>query len=101
MEGTIFEPDPIGLAAAEKFNGIMVHERDILQIKNQLLPTCLDSEQFFELLDLLCFDPATEREHALTILFSPSSQHGSSPARKRQTRRTEVHPIGSHRMNVG
>ena len=38
----------------------------------------LDGEQFLELLDILCFDPATECEQDLTIPCSPSSEHGSS-----------------------
>ena len=78
MERTIFELDAIGLAAAEKFDGILVDEGHVSQIQNQLLPRCLYGEQLLELLDILCFDPATECEQDLTIPCSPSSQHGSS-----------------------
>ena len=81
MERAIFELDAIGLAAAEKCDGILVHERHVPQIKNQLLPRCLDGEQLLKLLDILgCFDPAAEREQNLTIPCSPSSQHASSLA---------------------
>jgi hypothetical protein len=84
MERAIFELDAIGLAAAEKFDGILVDERHVLQIQNQLLPGCLDGEDLFKLLDILrCFDPATECEQDLTVRCSPSSQHASSPRLKR------------------
>ena len=74
MERTIFELDAIGLAATKKFDGILVDERHVPQIQNQLLPRCLDGEQLFKLLDILrCFDPAAEREQNLTIPCSPSS----------------------------
>ena len=74
MERAIFELDAIGLAAAEKFDGILVDERHVLQIQNQLLPGCLDSEQLLKLLDILCcFDPAAECEQNSTISRSPSS----------------------------
>jgi hypothetical protein len=78
MERTILELDAVGLAAAEKFDGILIDERNVPQIQNQLLPRCLDDEQLLELLDIVCFDPATEREHGLTIPCSPSPQHVSS-----------------------
>jgi hypothetical protein len=78
MERTIFELDAIGLAAAEKFDGILINERHVPQIQNQLLPRVFYGEQFLELLDILCFDPATEREQDFTIPCSPSSQHVSS-----------------------
>ena len=74
MERAIFELDAIGLAAAEKFDGILVDERHVPQIQNQLLPRCLDGEQLFELLDILCcFDPAAKCEQNSTIPCSPSS----------------------------
>jgi hypothetical protein len=74
VERAIFELDAIGLAAAEKVNGILVDERHVPQIQNQLLARCLDGEQFLELPDILCgFDSATEREQNLTIPCSPSS----------------------------
>jgi hypothetical protein len=83
MERAIFELDAIGLAAAEKFDGILVDERHVLQIQNQLLPRGLEGEQLLKLLDILCcFDPATECEQDLTIPCSASSQHASSPCLK-------------------
>jgi hypothetical protein len=66
MERTIFELDTISLAPAEKFDGILVDERHVLQIQNHLPPGCFCGEQFLELLDILCFDAATEREPDLT-----------------------------------
>ena len=80
MERTILERDAVGLAAAEKFDGILIDERHVSQIQNQLLPRRLDGEQFLELLNILCFYPATESEEDLTIPRSPSSQHVSSSA---------------------
>jgi hypothetical protein len=74
MERAIFEIDAIGLAAAEKFDGILVHERYVPQIQNQLLPRCFGGEQLLKLLDILrCFDPATECEQNAAIPCSPSS----------------------------
>src|ERR1700731_3912819 len=79
MQRAIFELDAIGLAATKKFDGILVDERHVRQIQNQLLPRCLDGEQFSNLLDILCrFDPAAEYEQDLTVPCSPSSQHASS-----------------------
>jgi hypothetical protein len=78
MERTIFELDAVGLAAAEKFDGILVDERHVPQIQNQLLPRCLDGEELLELPDILGLDPATECEQDLTIPCSPSSQHANS-----------------------
>jgi hypothetical protein len=83
MERAIFELDAIALAATKKFDGILVDERHVPQIQNQLLPRCLDGEHLFELLDILCcFDPAAECEQNLTVRCSPSSQHASSPCLK-------------------
>ena len=83
MERAIFELDAIGLAATKKFDGILVDERHVPQIQNQLLPRCLDGEHLFKLLDILCcFDPAAECEQNSTIPCSPSSQHASSPCLK-------------------
>src|SRR5712671_5453832 len=73
MERAIFELDAIGLAAAEKFDGILVDECHVPQIQNQLLPRCLDREQLLKLLDILCFDPAAECEQNLAVPCSPSS----------------------------
>ncbi|HEV2493385.1 MAG TPA: hypothetical protein VG204_10000 [Terriglobia bacterium] len=78
MERTVLKLDAIGLAQAEEFDGILVDERHVRQIQNQLLPRCLGGEQFLKLRDILCFDPATECEQDLTIPRSPSSQHASS-----------------------
>ena len=73
MERAIFELDAVGLAAAEKFDGVLVHERHVPQIQNQLLPRCLDREQLLELLDILCLDPPAECEQNSTIPRSLSS----------------------------
>lgn len=78
MERTILQLDAIGLAAAEKLDGIVVHERHVPQIQNQFLPRCLGGEQLLELLYILGFDPATDCEQDLSIGRSPSSQHVSS-----------------------
>ena len=74
MERAIFELDAIGLAAAQKFDGILVDERHVPQVQNQLVPRCLDGEQFLKLLDiLLCFDPTAEYEQNSIVPRSPSS----------------------------
>src|ERR1700733_1850379 len=74
MERAIFELDAISLAAAEKFDGILVDERHVHQIQNQLLPRCLGGEQLLKLLDILCcFDPTTECEQNATVPRSPNS----------------------------
>ena len=74
MERAIFELDAIGLAAVEKCHCILVDERHVPQIQNQVLPRCLDGEHLFELLDILrCFDPAAECEQNSSIPCSPSS----------------------------
>jgi hypothetical protein len=73
MERAILELDSICLAAAEKLDGVLVDERHVLQIQNQLSSTCLDREQLLKLLDIFrCFDPAAECELNSTIPFSPS-----------------------------
>lgn len=77
MEGTVLELCPISLAAAEKFNRIGINERHVSQIQNQLAPRCFGREQFLELFDILCFDPAAEREQDLTVTCSPGSQHAN------------------------
>jgi hypothetical protein len=83
VKRAIFELDAFVLAAMEKSDGILVDERHVPQIQNQLLPGCLDSEQFLKLLDILrCFDPAAECEQNLTVACSPSSQHAGSPKSK-------------------
>jgi hypothetical protein len=94
MERAIFELDPVGLAAAEKFDGILVDERHVPQIQNQLLTGCLDSEQLLKLLDILCcFDPATECEQDSTVPCSPSSQHASSLCLKTPDARWNIVPF--------
>jgi len=81
MERAIFELNAIGLAAAGKFDGILVDERHVPQIQNQLLPRCLVGEQLLKLLDILCcFDPSAEGEQNSTISCSPSSEHAGSPS---------------------
>ena len=76
MERAIFELDAIRFAATQKVDGILVDERHVPQIQNQLLPTCLDGEQLLKLLDFAwCFDPAAECEQDLAVRCSPSSQH--------------------------
>jgi hypothetical protein len=80
MKRAIFELDAIGLAATEKFDGILVDEHQVPQIKSQPLPRCLDIEHFLKLLDILfCFDPSAEGEQNSTISCSPSSEHAGSP----------------------
>jgi hypothetical protein len=94
MEGTIFELDAIGLAAAEKLDGILTDKRHVPQIQNQSLPRRLGGEEFLKLLDILCrFDPAAECEQNLTIPCSPSSQHASSPCLKTLDARWNVIPF--------
>ena len=60
--GTILELDAVGLAAGEKFHRVPVDECHIPQIQHQLLPRCFQSEQLSELLNIFCFNSATERE---------------------------------------
>jgi hypothetical protein len=59
---TIFEFDAIGFAAGEKFNCALVDECHVPQIQYQALSRCLQGEQLSELLDIFCFNSATERE---------------------------------------
>ncbi len=60
---TILPLDAIGLAVGEKFHGALVDERHVPQIQHQvLLPGCLQVEQLSEILDIFCFNSATERE---------------------------------------
>jgi hypothetical protein len=95
MERAIFELDAIGLAAAEKFDGILVDECHVPQIQNQLLSRCLDGEQLLKLIDILCcFDPAAECEQDLTVRCSPSSQHASSLCLKTPDAGWNIIPFG-------
>jgi hypothetical protein len=72
MERAIVEPDAIDLAAAEKLEGILVDERRVPQIHNQL-PRCLGREQLLKLLDIFCcLDPAAECEQNSPIPCPPS-----------------------------
>src|SRR5258706_16057447 len=64
---TIFELDIIGLAAGEKFHRVLVNECHVPQIQHQVLPRCLQGEQLSELLDIFCFNSATERENDSSI----------------------------------
>ena len=60
---TILEFDAIGLAVGEKFHRALVDECHVPQIQYQApLPRCLRVEQLSELLDIFCFNSATERE---------------------------------------
>ena len=52
MKRTIFELDAIGLAAAEKFDGVLVDERHVFQIQDQLLAGCLDGQKLLDLRDV-------------------------------------------------
>jgi hypothetical protein len=60
--GTILELDAVGLPAGEKFHRVRVNECHILQIQHHVLLRCLQGEQMSELLDMFCFNSATERE---------------------------------------
>jgi hypothetical protein len=80
MERTILELDPVRFAMGEKCYGVLVNERYVPQIEDQLLPRCLDDEQLLELLDILRLHPATESEQHLTVCWSLNSEHKSSPA---------------------
>jgi hypothetical protein len=79
VKRAVLQLDAIGLAAMEKFDGILIDKRHVPQIQNQLLPRCLAGEQLLKLLDIVgCFDPAAKCEQNSTIACSPSSQHASS-----------------------
>src|SRR6476620_6830357 len=67
MERTILELDPVRFAMGEKCYGVLVNERHVPQIEDQLLPRCLDDEQLLELLDILGLHPATESAHHSTV----------------------------------
>jgi hypothetical protein len=54
-------------STGEKFHRALVDECHVPQIQNRVLPRCLQSEQLSELLDIVCFNPATEREDDSTI----------------------------------
>jgi hypothetical protein len=63
IERTVFELDAIRLAAVEKFHSIVIDERHIPQIQNQLLPGSFHSEQLSQFLDIFCFNSATKLEN--------------------------------------
>src|ERR1700735_1275601 len=63
----IFEGDAIRLAAGEKFNGVLVDERYVPQIQNQLFSRCLRGEQLLQLLDVFYLNSSTKREHDSTV----------------------------------
>jgi hypothetical protein len=63
----IFELDAIRLAAGKEINSILIDDRHVLQIKNQLFSRCLRGEELLELLDVLCLNSSTEREDDSTI----------------------------------
>ena len=60
--GTILELDAVGLAAGEKFHRILVDKCHFPQIHHHVLRRRLRGEQLSELLDIFCFNSATERE---------------------------------------
>src|SRR4029077_21050907 len=60
--GTNLRLDAIARAAGEKCHRVAVDECHIPQIQHQLLPRCFQSEQSSELLNIFCFNSATERE---------------------------------------
>jgi hypothetical protein len=77
MERTIFELGPVRFAVSEERDGVLVNERHVPQIENQLATRCLDGQQLSELPNILCFNSATEGEHDLIILCSLNSEHAS------------------------
>jgi hypothetical protein len=78
MERTIFELGSVRFAVSEKCDGVLVNERHVPQIENQLATRCLDGEQLLELPNILRFNSATEGEHDLIVLCSLNSEHASS-----------------------
>jgi len=59
----ILEFDAIGLAVGEKFHCVLVDECHVPQIQHHVpLPGCLQVQQLSEILDIFCFNSATERE---------------------------------------
>jgi hypothetical protein len=61
VQRAVLKLDAIVLAAAEKSNGILVYQRHVFQIQNQLLLQFLGSDRSSQLLDILnCLDPAAE-----------------------------------------
>jgi hypothetical protein len=78
MERAVFELDATFLAAAEKCHRVLVDQRHVPQIQDQLLRGCLDGQQLLKLLDILCrFDPAAECDENSTVPCSPGSEHAS------------------------
>jgi hypothetical protein len=64
---TIFEHNAIPLAAGKKFNSVLVDERHIPQIQNQLFSRGLRVKELLQLLDVLCLNSSTKGEYNLTI----------------------------------
>jgi hypothetical protein len=81
MERAIFELNAIGLAAAGKFDGILVDERHVPQIQNQLLPRCLDGEQLLKLLDTVLVPPKPPGSLRAPRDTRPLHAGGGSPQR--------------------
>src|SRR3984885_9916696 len=75
VKRTIFERDAIRLAAGKKFNGVLVDERHVPQIQNQLFPRCLRGEQLLQLFDVFYVNPSTKREHDSTVRCSVNFEH--------------------------
>ena len=67
MERAILNLDPIRFAVGEKCHGILVNERHVPQIEDQLLLRRFDEEQLLKLLDILGLHPATESENHFTV----------------------------------
>ena len=75
MERAILKVDPLHFTVCEKSHCVLVHERDVPQVKRQLLPGRLDDEQLLDLIEILRLHPATESEDYLTVRCSLNSEH--------------------------
>ena len=67
MERTILKLHSVRFAVGEKCYGVLVNERNVSQIEDQLPPRSFDDEQLLKLLDILRLHPAAESEHHLTV----------------------------------
>lgn len=59
---TILEHDATRLASSEKFHRILVDERHVPQIQNQLFLRYFRGEQLSYFLDIFCFNSAAQLE---------------------------------------
>ncbi len=64
---TILEHYAIRLAAGKKLNGVLVDERHVPQIQNQLFPRCLRDKELLQLLDVLFLNSPTKSEDDSTV----------------------------------